>query len=76
VSPSEFPANKKGDFPYTTYSKSGSDSISLIVFGRILIKSSPEQAPPASEGADKASKKKEKFSIKSTDKLKTDNALY
>ena len=73
-----------GNPPSITYSKSGSDSISLIIFGTILVKSAAEKKDvrnvslPANKTAAKndTSKEKDKFSIKSTDKLKTSSPLY
>lgn len=71
-------SNDKGkDLNPATYSKAGSDSISLIIFGRIMVPTVP--ANSAQSGAKvptEVNKKKEKFSIKSSDKLKTNNSLY
>lgn len=63
----------------STYSKAGSDSVSLIIFGKIMVpNSTPKAVPSGTKTTAEASKdkKKEKFSIKSSDKLKTNNSLY
>lgn len=80
---SEPPITTPKEKPTTsTYSKAGSDSISLIVFGRILVKTTPTAktsvqgaSVPASKNTDK-NIKKEKFTVKPSDKLKTNNPLY
>ena len=71
------------DPPVSMYSKSGSDSISLIVFGEILVKNTAENkeakptiVAPSTSAPVKKDKNKDKFSIKSTDKLKTNSPLY
>ena len=63
------------------YSKSGSDSISLIIFGKVFL---PRNVPVTGSGSkagisskeEDKSKKKNKFNIKYSDKLKTNNSLY
>ncbi len=62
-----------------TYSKQGSDSISLIIFGKLPMNSASDKRSKVAEeeeSSDKKMKKKEKFSIKSSDKLKTNSSLY
>ncbi|MBC7391224.1 MAG: hypothetical protein H7329_18630 [Opitutaceae bacterium] len=75
------PLKKEGEIAATTYSKVGSDSISYIIFGRLLSQGTntannkagkPSNFTPEQE----KSKKRDKFNIKSTDKLKSNNSLY
>ncbi len=65
----------------STYSRSGSDSISFVIFGRILVQQKTSGNTTSAKLPDIAaesgkSKKKDKFSIKSSDKLKTNHSLY
>lgn len=69
--------DKARDLNPVTYSKAGSDSISLIIFGRIMAPAVTANSPQnGTKTPTEAERKKEKFSIKSSDKLKTNNSLY
>jgi len=68
--------NDGHDVNPATYSKAGSDSVSLIIFGKVVVPNTAAKTPQSTQAEPGKEKKKDKFSIKSSDKLKTNNSLY